>query len=102
LSGKALFQIMLVFADFERAMIPQRVLAGLARVKEQGESLGRRCLEDSDTAKVAAVQAALAAKQGIRRIAPALQIGLDGAADQGRTDCVTDCRSRYPLSIPAS
>src|SRR4029077_15462867 len=44
LSGKALFQIMLVFADFERAMIPERGLAGLARVKERGESLGRRCL----------------------------------------------------------
>jgi DNA invertase Pin-like site-specific DNA recombinase len=38
LSGKAMFQIMRVFAEFERAMIPERVLAGLARVKEQRES----------------------------------------------------------------
>jgi DNA invertase Pin-like site-specific DNA recombinase len=38
LSGKAMFQIMRVFAEFERAMIRERVLAGLARVKEQGVS----------------------------------------------------------------
>jgi DNA invertase Pin-like site-specific DNA recombinase len=38
LSGKAMFQIMRVFAEFGRAMIPERVLAGLARVKEQRES----------------------------------------------------------------
>ena len=44
LSGKAMFQIMWVFAEFERAMIRERVLAGLARVKEQGVSLGRRRL----------------------------------------------------------
>ena len=44
LSGKAMFQIMGVFAEFERAMIRKRVLAGLARVKEQGVSLGRRRL----------------------------------------------------------
>jgi DNA invertase Pin-like site-specific DNA recombinase len=27
-SGKAMFQMMGVFADFERAMVPERVLAG--------------------------------------------------------------------------
>ena len=59
-----LFQMMGVFAEFERAMIRERVLAGLARAKEQGISLGRRRLEDSDAAKVAAIKRALAAKQG--------------------------------------
>jgi DNA invertase Pin-like site-specific DNA recombinase len=31
-----MFQMMGVFAEFERAMIRERVLAGLARAKEQG------------------------------------------------------------------
>jgi DNA invertase Pin-like site-specific DNA recombinase len=75
-SGKAMFQMMGVFAEFERAMIRERVLAGLARAKEQGTSLGRRRLEDSDASKVAAVKAALAAKKGVRRIARDLKVGV--------------------------
>ena len=50
-----------VFAEFERAMIRERVLAGLARAKEQGITLGRPQLEDSDPDKVTAIKAALAA-----------------------------------------
>jgi DNA invertase Pin-like site-specific DNA recombinase len=75
-SGKAMFQMMGVFAEFERAMIRERVLAGLARAKEQGTSLGRRRLEDCDASKVAAVKAALAAKKGVRRIARDLKVGV--------------------------
>jgi DNA invertase Pin-like site-specific DNA recombinase len=60
-SGRAMFQMMGVFAEFERAMIRERVLAGLARAKEQGINLGRRRLEDSDAAKVTAIKRALAA-----------------------------------------
>jgi hypothetical protein len=70
------FQMMGVFAEFERAMIRERVLAGLARAKEQGISLGRRRLEDSDAAKVAAIKRALAAKRGVRRIARDLETGV--------------------------
>jgi len=39
-AGKAMFQ-MGVFAEFERAMIVERVNAGLARAKAQGKTLGR-------------------------------------------------------------
>ncbi len=39
--GKALFQMMGVFAEFERAMIRERVMAGLARARKQGKRLGR-------------------------------------------------------------
>ena len=39
--GKALFQMMGVFAEFERAMIRERVNAGLARAKAKGKVLGR-------------------------------------------------------------
>jgi DNA invertase Pin-like site-specific DNA recombinase len=66
-----MFQMMGVFAEFERAMIRQRVLAGLATAKEQGISLGRRRLEESNAAKVTAIKKAL-----VRRIARDLQTGV--------------------------
>ncbi len=40
-SGKAMFQMMGVFAEFERSMISERVKAGLARTKAKGTKLGR-------------------------------------------------------------
>ena len=40
-AGRALFQMMGVFAEFERAMIQERVRAGLQRAREQGKKLGR-------------------------------------------------------------
>mgnify|MGYP001365660878 CR=1 FL=1 len=41
-TGKAMFQMCGVFAEFERAMIQERVKAGLERAKAQGKKLGRR------------------------------------------------------------
>ena len=46
-SGRAMFQMMGVFAEFERAMIRERVLAGLARAKQDGIHLGRKFTEDT-------------------------------------------------------
>jgi DNA invertase Pin-like site-specific DNA recombinase len=40
-SGKAMFQMCGVFAEFERAMIVERVNSGLARAKAKGIKLGR-------------------------------------------------------------
>jgi DNA invertase Pin-like site-specific DNA recombinase len=40
-SGRAMFQMCGVFAEFERAMIVERVNAGLARAKANGVKLGR-------------------------------------------------------------
>jgi DNA invertase Pin-like site-specific DNA recombinase len=40
-AGKALFQMLGVFAEFERAMIVERVHAGLKRARAQGKRLGR-------------------------------------------------------------
>jgi len=72
-AGKAMFQMMGVFAEFERAMIQERVKAGLRRAKAQGKTLGRP--------KVAAMveQAVLAARAdgtGKRKIAKQLGIGV--------------------------
>ena len=40
-SGRAMFQMMGVFAEFERSMISERVKAGLARAKANGKRIGR-------------------------------------------------------------
>jgi len=75
-TGRAMFQMMGAFAEFERAMIRERVLAGLARAKEQGTRLGRRRIEDADAAKAVAIRAALGSGKGIRRIARDLKVGV--------------------------
>jgi DNA invertase Pin-like site-specific DNA recombinase len=75
-SGRAMFQMMGVFAEFERAMIRERVLAGIARAREQGTQLGRRRLVDTDSKKVAAIRSARKKGVGIRRIARDLGVGV--------------------------
>jgi DNA invertase Pin-like site-specific DNA recombinase len=40
-AGRAMFQMLGVFAEFERGIIRERVNAGLARAREKGTTLGR-------------------------------------------------------------
>jgi DNA invertase Pin-like site-specific DNA recombinase len=68
-SGKAMFQMMGVFAEFERAMIRDRVNAGLARAKSEGKTLGRPKLAAD---KTTAIRASLAAGNSVRTVAKAL------------------------------
>ena len=60
-AGKAMFQMMGVFAEFERAMIAERVRAGMARAKSQG----KHCGPEVAPATERAVQASLAKGKGI-------------------------------------
>jgi DNA invertase Pin-like site-specific DNA recombinase len=72
-AGRAMFQMMGVFAEFERAIMQERVKAGLARARAQGKTLGRpRVGADVE----AAVRAAKATGKGIRKIAGELGIGV--------------------------
>src|SRR5262245_55243206 len=67
-AGKAMVQMMAVLAEFERAMIQERVRAGLRRAKAEGKQLGRaRIAADVEIA----IQAALRRKDrpGVRIIA---------------------------------
>src|ERR1700690_1455756 len=41
-AGRAMFQMLGVFAEFERGIIRERVNAGLARARQNGTKLGRR------------------------------------------------------------
>src|SRR5215471_16932760 len=45
-AGKAMFQMLGVFAEFERSIIQERVRAGLQRAKEQGIIVGRPTVGD--------------------------------------------------------
>ena len=40
-AGRAMFQMMGVFAEFERAMIVERVRSGMARARERGTKSGK-------------------------------------------------------------
>jgi DNA invertase Pin-like site-specific DNA recombinase len=40
-AGKAMFQMLGVFAEFERSIIQERVRAGLRRARDEGKQLGR-------------------------------------------------------------
>src|SRR5438874_5336695 len=46
-AGKAMFQMLGVFAEFERGIIRERVNAGLARARANGTKLGRRPVKAS-------------------------------------------------------
>src|SRR5262245_1430418 len=67
-AGKAMFQMMGTFAEFERAMIQERVRAGLRRAKDECKQLGRPKI---DGKVEAAIKAALRRKDrpGVRVIA---------------------------------
>lgn len=69
-SGKALFQMLGVFAEFERSMISERVRAGLARSAKKG---GRPRL---DAGKAEQIKRALATGASINSIAKKLRVGV--------------------------
>jgi DNA invertase Pin-like site-specific DNA recombinase len=73
-AGKALFQMMGVFAEFERAMIQERVRAGLARARAEGTQLGRPKIA---SVTENAIRRALQRKgrQGILKIAREFGVG---------------------------
>ncbi len=74
-AGKAMFQMMGVFAEFERAMSRERINAGLARARAQGKRLGRPPgVSKKRQAKRRDVLKLRQEGQSIRGIAKALEI----------------------------
>ena len=72
-TGRAMFQMLGVFAEFERAMIVERVKAGLSRARSQGKRLGRRPVADCIVQRI---QEQLATGAGILKTAKALGCGV--------------------------
>ena len=80
-AGNAFFQMLGVFAEFERAIIVERVNAGIARAKangtKSGKAIGRPALKRK---KLDAARAALADGRSIRAAALAAGISVGSAA----------------------
>jgi DNA invertase Pin-like site-specific DNA recombinase len=71
-AGKAMFHMLGVFAEFERAMIVERVQAGLRRARAQGKRLGRPRVGEKVEA---AIRCELAKGRGIHAVARAVGVG---------------------------
>ncbi|MGE3335519.1 MAG: recombinase family protein [Rhodospirillaceae bacterium] len=72
-AGKAMFQMLGVFAEFERAIIQERIKSGLARARAEGRRLGRpRVGPDVE----AAILRERANGKGMRRVAKDLKVGV--------------------------
>ena len=86
-AGKAMFQMMGVFAEFERSMIQERVRAGLRRAKDDGKKLGRPRI----------------APQLEERILAALKAGetIRGVADKFDVNPSTVQRIKHPFVVAA-
>ena len=56
-AGKAMFQMLGVFAEFERGIIRERVNAGLARARAKGKRLGRLPVKQSFEALIRELKA---------------------------------------------
>ena len=87
-AGEAMFQMMGVFAEFERSMIAERVRAGLRRAKDEGKQLGRPRI----------------APELEQRILTALRAGetIRGAAEKFNVNPSTVQRLKHPFDAVAA
>jgi DNA invertase Pin-like site-specific DNA recombinase len=67
-----MFQMLGVFAEFERGIIGERINAGLARAKEKGKKLGRRTVKPSVEARIRELKAG---GMGILKIGRTVGVG---------------------------
>jgi DNA invertase Pin-like site-specific DNA recombinase len=72
--GRAMLRMAAVFAELERGMIRERILAGLARIRAEGKTqLGRPRVGNK---KEDAIRARLTAGDGMLKVAKALGVGV--------------------------
>ena len=74
-SGKMMFQMCAVFSEFERAIIRQRVKAGLERAVANGKKLGRPGLSETTREEIRCMRAS---GMSMKRIA--LELGVSAGA----------------------
>jgi DNA invertase Pin-like site-specific DNA recombinase len=91
-SGRALFGMLSVFSEFERAMIRDRVMAGLDRARSGGKKLGRPPIS---AMKIDRVRRALDEGRGVRETArllkmPAAKVSAIRQMPAGTADCILD------------
>jgi DNA invertase Pin-like site-specific DNA recombinase len=97
-AGRALFGMMGIFAEFERALIVERTVAGVARARANGKVLGRPKV----TGEVeAAVLSSLAAGTGIVRTAREIGCGV-GTVQRIRREAYHDPGPRDTHPTPTA
>ncbi len=72
-AGKALFQMMGVFAEFEKSMIQERIRSGLARAKAKGVKLGRPKVSVKQERQIKDLRAK---GMGVRKVASTVGVGV--------------------------
>jgi DNA invertase Pin-like site-specific DNA recombinase len=70
-SGKAMFGMLGVFAEFERSIIQERVKAGLARARAKGKTLGRARVNSEVEDRIRRL-----ASQGVGKVKTARMLGV--------------------------
>jgi DNA invertase Pin-like site-specific DNA recombinase len=76
-AGRAMFQMLGVFAEFERAMIQERIRAGIARARKHGTKSGLKIGRPGlDRERAAQVRRLLGEGVGIRKTARLLKTGV--------------------------
>ena len=97
-SGKAMFQMLGVFSEFEREMICERVLSGMARAKSQGKHCGR----PKTTPEVErAIVATLRAGTGMIKTAKMHGVGVGTVQRLAREDGVVSTRDITTCNVTA-
>jgi DNA invertase Pin-like site-specific DNA recombinase len=78
--GKAMFQMLGVFAEFERSIIQERVRAGLARARSEGKQLGRPRIAANLENRIRDALNVPGRTEGVRKIAA--RFGVDASTVQ--------------------
>lgn len=89
-AGRAMFQLLGVFSEFERAMIVDRVRAGISRARSQGKRLGR---PPTPTATIETIKRSLSSGVGIHRTAKLVGVGV-GTVQRVRAEMIALTESR--------
>jgi len=97
-AGRALFGMMGIFAEFERALIVERTMAGLARARANGKRLGRpKVASEVETA----VLTSLATGKGVVRTAREIGCGV-GTVQRIRREACHDLSPRETYPTPTA
>ena len=73
-AGRAMYQLLGVFAEFERGIICERINAGLARAKAKGTKLGRRTVKPSVEARIRELRSTGVGTSVVQRVVAELPI----------------------------
>ena len=98
-AGRAMFQMLGVFAEFERGIIVERVKSGLSRAQSQGKRLGRRRVGEN---VVECIREQLATGAGILRTAKKPRSTAIFDQWSRSTACPTLAQAKRVLAQPVS